>query len=150
MTFGFSFGSMRNSRSTSARFTHHAIDRYVERVRPGLDRETAEKELNQFLANGVFVISDDPPNWKNLAYEGSWWLLLGDDVAFPCQHDIALTCITSTELPPEIRETRNRAHARRRAARKFKQATSKPNNINKRPAYGGRRQGREKPADGSR
>jgi hypothetical protein len=106
----------------------HAIERYRERVRPGLSVEDAEAELQRVL--GFATFTREPPDFA-AEHEGVTvgFLLLGDGIAFPVVRSesggdfVATTCVGNWSLSEETRERRNRKAAirrRRRKARRFK------------------------------
>jgi hypothetical protein len=55
--------------------THHAVDRFQERVRPGLSREAAEDELARLVLFGSVVT--EPPAWL-CTRPGDAYLVIGD------------------------------------------------------------------------
>lgn len=92
------------------RFTRHAISRFVERVRPGLDEAAAARELRHL--SDVATVVTQGPSW----YGGScsMWLDLGD-VMFPLDVDrsdreqlVACTCLApNTRRRSRRRSTRS-------------------------------------------
>lgn len=101
--------------------TAHAVDRYVERVRPGLAREVAEAELAHVVLAGEVVTT--PPAWHlaNCAQVAPSYLVVADVllplVPRPDDPDVlvATTCLAKGSLTPEVRRRRTR-HRRRQGA----------------------------------
>lgn len=60
-------------------FAAHAIERFCERVRPGLGAGSACLQL-QGLAS-AFAVTAEPPSWARHS-KAQMWLLVGD-IAFP-------------------------------------------------------------------
>lgn len=104
--------------------TGHAVKRYQQRVRPGLDRHDAQLDLERILTSGVASLEDDPPYWKSngddQVSEAEFWLMLGEDVCFPIVAGRLVTCITNSGLPPGIRKHRNDVAQGKRRSRKYK------------------------------
>lgn len=102
------------------RFTAHAQDRYIERVRPGLTRGQANEQLERLRP--CMQLKTEPPEWAFSAVEASneAWLWLGDDVAFPVESGWALTCLTKGTIPKKTRARRNSGKSALRKARKVK------------------------------
>src|SRR4051812_18838316 len=101
----------------------HAVDRYIERVKPTLTRREATKDLRR-LARSVGSITTERPDWVGEACHVDGWLLLGDDIALPVLKTpvgwLAKTVLARGVLPPGVRRMRNRAKAARRRWRGFK------------------------------
>jgi len=104
----------------------HAVARYCERVRPGLDGAAARAELERLRA--VATVVHEPPAWLHAADQASCYLLLGDDVVLPLlrQSDegwVASTCVPKSTLTVQRRAAKTarrkslgaRGRARRRA-----------------------------------
>jgi hypothetical protein len=92
----------------------HAGERYRHRVKPGLDPDSAQRELRQMrLAGEIATIA---PRWVNPATPAPYYLLLGDAIVLPLaphRHGwIATACVTRRTLTP----TRRAAKAARKAA----------------------------------
>lgn len=103
----------------SVTFTHHAVDRYIERVRPALDRTQALRELIALAAAAEIV--DSPPAWYLNEQPVDVFLTFGD-VVFPVQRDgqrlVAVTCVTRGLASVAWRQARNEWHAQQRARRR--------------------------------
>jgi hypothetical protein len=68
----------------------HAIDRYLERVKPGLGAAVAADEDLERLIVACGDIRPEPPAWKHEAHTPTdrdrpaiAWLWLGEDIALP-------------------------------------------------------------------
>jgi hypothetical protein len=101
------------------RFTVHAIERYIERVRPGVDRDRAFKELRALAKVGQ--IRPEAPDWVTaFPHPVLGWLDCGD-VCFPLikadrgSGYAAATCLTRGTIGPEIRAIRKKRRLGRRA-----------------------------------
>ena len=103
-------------------FTTHAIERYVERLRPALTKAAARRELVRLCE--VAEITADRPGWLGLGEATDAYLLIGEDVALPVMRGhtgwVAITCMTRGCLAPSERRARNRANKARRYARSHK------------------------------
>lgn len=101
----------------------HAVDRYVERVKPALDRPAAIKDLEHVAE---LARLGERPDWTHQRFDAPslgecfvCWLLIGDDIAMPLEPAVdgsftAMTRITSSGISEAARE--RRAQARRAAA----------------------------------
>jgi hypothetical protein len=112
--------------------TTHAVSRFIERVRPGLNRNQAELELERILAHGE--LTDAPPVWlaDRAGQDATMYVSLGD-IALPLApsrervgHWVTLTCLTTGSLSPVARARRNQAHARRRRSRQRTDVSRSP------------------------
>ena len=103
-------------------FTNHAVDRYIERVKPHLDRGAALAELRRLTAMIDAPLDDIPPR---LILEdeadsvceispGIWLLLVSDGPRWYR----AVSCIGNAGFSDETRARRNAKKARKRRARK--------------------------------
>jgi hypothetical protein len=103
-------------------FTTHAIERYVERLRPALTKKAARRELVALCE--VAEVVTERPAWLGLGEATDGYLLLGDDVVLPVMRGktgwVAMTCMTRGGLAPSERRARNRAAKARRYARSHK------------------------------
>ena len=92
----------------------HAVEQYQQRVKPGLELDTARAELDQLRALGQ--ISAEEPRWVNAARPAPYYLLLGDAIVLPLAPQgegwIAMTCVTPRTLTP----TRRTAKSARKAS----------------------------------
>lgn len=108
----------------------HAVQRYVDRVRPGLDTGRAAAELETLLRVGEFV--ERPPAWAadaRVTQTTVGWVLLTDGVAMPVEqklgHMLAMTVVTRGGMTPERRARRNAKAKRRREIRRARHAREK-------------------------
>ncbi len=106
--------AMTNTASESVRISAHAVDRYRERIKPGLDEAAARIELERLRAVGTVV--REPPTWLHAADHAPCYLLFGDDIVLPLLHAdggwIASTCVPKSTLTSERRQAKT---ARRRS-----------------------------------
>lgn len=103
----------------SVSFSRHAVERYSERVRPGLDHGLATEDLLRVAEVGRFVST--PPGWMVWDLRSPLYLQVGD-VVFPLRPLSdggwqATTCLARGTLSPEARQSRSLARRRRRAHR---------------------------------
>jgi hypothetical protein len=100
----------------------HAIERYVERVKPALSFEQATVELHRLLE--VCPIVDEPPVW--VIWQGEppvGWALVSDGICVPLSRHhsgqwMAITLTVRAACSPTHRETRKKHRQRRRALRR--------------------------------
>jgi hypothetical protein len=78
------------------RFSDHAVQRFRERVRPGLGSESAAEQISLITEHGEVTVG--PPSWADRAT--SFLYLVVGDVCFPLDADkrdrevlVATTCI---------------------------------------------------------
>ena len=103
-------------------FTEHAVDRFRERARPGLDFENALGQLESMGCGAVISVA--PPAWMaNARRDADAYLVLAD-VAFPLARSTtrpgryhATTCIPKGGISPTERD-RRRTRKRRRLQRR--------------------------------
>lgn len=100
--------------------TRHAIERYIERVKPALNERAAEKELSILVdAAGE---AGPKPTWLYLPPEvtqaADLYLTLSDGIAAPVAGALVLSVITRGGSNPTHRANKNKSRAKRRAARK--------------------------------
>jgi hypothetical protein len=109
--------------SHTIHLTSHAIERYRDRVRPGLSFEAAELELARVAASGE--ITTHAPAWhlRTCAQEAPYYLVIAD-VLLPLRphHSeidvlVATTCLAQGCLSADARRYRN-ARKRPRAGRR--------------------------------
>lgn len=82
------------------RFSKHAIERYIERVRPMLDESLARNELNTIVQRQPELC--DPPWWmERKGRPGAIYFCPTDEVCFPLKLERgeyhAITCIAHIE-----------------------------------------------------
>ena len=90
----------------------HAAARYRDRVRPALDLDAAQAELERLRATSE--ISTVTPTWVHAAKHAPYYMLLGEGVVLPVLRQgagwIATTCLSQGTLTP----TRRRAKSARK------------------------------------
>jgi hypothetical protein len=101
----------------------HAVQRFVERVRPGWEPAPARAELDRLLNVAEFVF--EAPDWlATRARQRAPMYAVIADVALPLPPGndgaslVAVTCLTRGGLSEPARERRNAMRLRRRAARR--------------------------------
>jgi len=115
--------------------TDHCVERWRERVRPGLTLEQAEDDLAHQLSTNARW--GDRPDWLDDRYKDADWLLLGDGIALPTIGGRVLTAfVRATYNPYARRHTTNWNKFDRRVRR----AKERPN----RRKYLGREEKRRK------
>lgn len=108
----------------AVRISAHAVEQYRERVKPGLDLDTARGELERLRPVGE--ISADAPSWVNAAKPAPYYMLLGDAIVLPLAPHrdgwVATTCVTQRTLTPTRRVAKSARKAslgaRKRATRR--------------------------------
>lgn len=98
------------------RFTSHAVERYIERVRPGSDLSSATRDLAAMVY--VMTFAPTPPPWLDgrLRRDGDAYLILGD-VAFVLRTSTssqpwsAVTCMARGTISEATRQRRSRRRA---------------------------------------
>lgn len=101
-------------------FTSHAVERFIERVRPGIDVDVAVREMRAMAQ--VAEYSPGAPAWctgvEEYEERTTGWLVLAD-IAFPLsghgRKRTAVTCIVRGSIATVAREARN--HERTRKAK---------------------------------
>ncbi len=106
--------------------TDHAVQRYNERVRPGLSVQAARADLERLIREHAQIV--ERPAWCVEARGGksdaTHWVTIGPDVVLPCAKTmrhalVALTVITNHGLSARARAKRT---AERRAEKRRRQA----------------------------
>lgn len=78
-------------------FSNHCVNRYRERVKPGMDFDQAKQELIALV--GRAEPQEDPPEWSTCyAADGNGYIDVTDGIAIACSRDargrwIATTCL---------------------------------------------------------
>lgn len=98
--------------------TDHAIDRYVERVKPGYSDEQARDEILRLLWE--CQATEGRPEWIASRFPAARWLVVGD-IAFPIARDgrgeRILTCLVKGMLGERAAKRRHRRRVHRRRHR---------------------------------
>jgi hypothetical protein len=99
--------------------TRHAIERYVERVKPAVDDRHARMEI-EALARTVEAV-DQPPSWaiSTRPDDGGRWLHVTEDISFICQGDRVVSVLTRDSMSDERREKRRIEKRKRRRQRRL-------------------------------
>jgi hypothetical protein len=102
---------------TRIQVSQHAVDRFVERVRPALDVGEARHELERLIDQCGQI--GDRPDWQDHRADlCERWLWIGPDICLPVQRDLAITVLVRGLVPDQHRRNLNQAkQAARRAAR---------------------------------
>lgn len=93
----------------------HCVERWRDRVRPGLDVDSARRELVGVLGCAGGTVVDIAPDWSGLAAPDSRtsYLVVGDDLVLVLielgDHLLAKTCVPRGSIAPwERMRRRNR------------------------------------------
>lgn len=103
---------------TRIQVAQHAVDRFVERVRPALDIGEARHELERLIDQCGQL--GERPDWQDdrADFDGDRWLWIGPDICLPVQNQLAITVLVRGLIPEQHRRNLNRAKQdARRAAR---------------------------------
>jgi hypothetical protein len=102
----------------------HAIQRWRERVRPGLTFKQAEEDLAQMLeAHGEWA--DGAPDWLDHHYQDARSLTLGDGIAIPVLGGVAVSCVARAAYSPNARRLATNWNKFDRRARRAKERPHK-------------------------
>lgn len=86
----------------------HAVERWQERVRPGLDHEQAVVDMRRILP--VCELTEVCPSWTGeMAADGvlpNLWILVADGIALPIIGQNIATTLTRSSVSPQARENR--------------------------------------------
>lgn len=117
----------------AVQFSAHAVERFVERVRPSMDEDHVREELSRLLATAT--VSRTPPEWLRRepgTQTPTAYLLLGDDgeIVLPlaARRDgslVATTAVTSKLCEGQRRQTWNAIKAKRRAGKRARKVVQK-------------------------
>jgi hypothetical protein len=101
-------------------FSDHAVERYIARVKPGLQLPEGRSDLERLCATGQ--VSAQPPVWARAAREAGYYLILGGSVAFPLtavgEGWLATTCLDAGVMSSHRSEDKRRQRSQD-AARKY-------------------------------
>ena len=94
--------------------SRHAIERYIERVKPAFSYGHALYELARLLPQAE--VHRGVPCWlgENPAEDTDFYLVLCDSVAFPVRGSLATTCIARGTFGPVQRAVRSQHNKWRR------------------------------------
>lgn len=81
--------------------TRHAVERYIERVKPMLDYEQALDELARLLKMADW--GAPAPTWAQTRRDATGWVVIADSIAFPVVTNRLMTCLTRGEVGAELR-----------------------------------------------
>lgn len=104
------------------RVTDHAIERYVDRVKPCLTIDQAREEVRR-LFETVVGFSKAPPYWHAQGRERTpfeLYAMVGDGIAFGIKDGLAITCLTRGGYSDEVREAQNTRKAAKRTVKRAK------------------------------
>jgi hypothetical protein len=109
----------------------HACDRYVERIRPALERESGARELARLICEQGRLVAD-PPGWlaeRQRAEPADAYVVVGDDLVLPVRISggrfpvaVAVTCLDRSGVSELARAGRNRRRRARAARRRDRRA----------------------------
>lgn len=111
--------SVADMRVQDLQLTTHAVERYHERLCPGLRLADARKRLELLiLEHGQLVQA--PPEWiaNQHDHRERLWLMLGEDVALPVTRSgWVVSCLARGGLSPTVRQRRKYRRVSRRVRR---------------------------------
>lgn len=115
------------------KITNHAADRYVERCRPDLTRETAKAEILRVARLGPRKIQLDPFPWietNGTDAEASFYMELSEGIALGLFWSkncyVASTVFVRSGTSPAKRRHRNRKRAARNSRKRAKARRKTP------------------------
>jgi hypothetical protein len=105
--------------SAAVAFSNHAVERFAERLRPGMDPDEVRRQLSGMLASAV--VTTKPPEWFKPRQRADAYLVVAD-VVMPlrrCAHDelIAVSAIEETTLTDASREKRSTYNRKQRSGK---------------------------------
>jgi hypothetical protein len=104
------------------RATVHAAERFVERVRPGLDVAAGGRELERLVAEFGRIVSE--PAWMPDAGRGATYVEISDGVVVAVQSGRAITVGVRSSMSPARRERLARARSADRHAKRYRNLAS--------------------------
>jgi hypothetical protein len=105
-------------------WTHHSVERFAERVRPGLAEADVRVQLSRMLSGAV--VTARRPDWLDQsapdASRADAFLLMGEDVCAPLVRHrsgelAAVTVVFRAMQPPRSKQRRRRRRTSPRVAR---------------------------------
>jgi hypothetical protein len=120
--------------SVALDFSAHAVERFGERLRPGLAEDQIRRQLWHMLATAT--VTREPPPWFSGDRTAVAYLTLGADDCMPLRDRqqgvlLASTLIVRGTISEEVRQRRNIRRATRTTGRR---AGKKVRKYDKRPA----------------
>lgn len=120
----------------TVQITRHALERYLQRVKPALDPEVAEAEMEALLA-AAGEPTKAPPDWcePDPAYStvNATYLEVSDGIAFAFRGRYVATVLVRGAMSTERRKSINRAKARERSRRRYRNGRALHGHGNGRP-----------------
>ena len=120
----------------TAQISRHAVERYTQRVKPALDPEAAEAEMEALLA-AAGEPTKTPPSWchPDPAYANVdvTYVVVSDGIAFALRGRYVATVLVRGEMSAERRQSINRAKARERSRRRYRNGKALRGHGNGRP-----------------
>jgi hypothetical protein len=111
--------------AAEVRITDHCVRRYVERVKPDLERQAARRELDQLKHVGTIATS--APAWAREADPAAYYLMIGDDIVLPLAGGVegwwASTCLVFTGSSDHARDRRRALKASKTSAKSARRRT---------------------------
>ena len=114
------------------RITLHALERYIERVRPGFTRREAHKDLKALLA---VAAPSGRPEWCRGDIPTDTWLVVADSIAFPIHGGAVVTVMTRGGLTDSERAARNVHKSRKRKRHRFAKVREKSSRLRRERKY---------------
>jgi hypothetical protein len=118
----------------SWRVTNHAVERYIERVKPALEFEAAMHEIRALTPSAEF--SESRPAWAAATNEpdSEGYLVVCDSFAFPVVNGHLTTCLTRCGMSQEARAGITQRKRGKRNGRRAAQSMHQANNFTRREA----------------
>lgn len=126
------------------KITDHAVDRYIERVKPLLTKELARREIEALLATQGGEINPQAPSWipfeSRAERDFTGWIELSDGIALAFMANRAVSVFVRSGVSPTYRAHRRAAKKRKRRhsqAQKQRERNDRKYRLTKRPNHGG-------------
>lgn len=104
--------------SSQIRVSAHAITRYKERVKPGLEWEGAKLELEALIETVGRIC--DYPDWTESPRHGSQFMELSDGLGAVIVEGVITTIVCRGGMHPKQRARKNEQRSQKRPDRKTK------------------------------